>query len=168
MVFDSISEEVWISVFRKMRGRNFITEIFMISVFWITTVENAGAVEEFYVLAYFCPETVFEGCFGDFACCRFFMRSRWVRIPMTFGKRCDWRLLRNLKVSCIILKRDFGRRMIHTISNPKEPSTKSNTRSAIFPMPVILLRSLHSTKESFYPADEYCDRSCRFIQSCLV
>ena len=79
MVFDSISEEVWMSVFRKMRGRNFITEMkrerFMISVFWITTVENAGEVEDFCAL-YFCPETVFEGCFGDFACCRFFMRSR--------------------------------------------------------------------------------------------
>ena len=85
-----------------------------------------------------------------------------------FWEACDWRMFRNLKVSCIILKRDFGRRMIHTISNPKEPSTKSNTRSAIFPMPVILLRLLHSIKESFYHADEYCDRSCRFIQSCLV
>ena len=26
MVFDSISEEVWMSVFRKMRGRNFMRD----------------------------------------------------------------------------------------------------------------------------------------------
>ena len=57
---------------------------------------------------------------------------------MTFGNRCDWRMLRNSKVSCIILKRDFeGDEMIfnliHTISKPKEPSTMSNNRSAIFP-----------------------------------
>lgn len=31
----------------------------------------------------------------------FFMRSRWVRIPMTFGNPCDWRMLRNSKVSCM-------------------------------------------------------------------
>ena len=44
----------------------------------------------------------------------FLMRSRWVRIPMTFGNPCDWRMLRNSKVSCIVnfyflfKKRDFG------------------------------------------------------------
>lgn len=82
----------------------------------------------------------------------FFMRSRWVRIPMTFGNPCDWRMLRNSKVSCIQInfKEIFQRMMlllIHTISNPNEPSTMSNTRSAIFPMSIILLRSLlHSTK----------------------
>ena len=44
---------------RKMRGLNFtgITEMkperFMISVFWITTVENAGEIEEYCALVYF-------------------------------------------------------------------------------------------------------------------
>ena len=29
----------------------------------------------------------------------FFMRSRWVRIPMTLGNPWDWSMLRNSKVS---------------------------------------------------------------------
>ena len=32
----------------------------------ITTIENAGEVEEFCALVNFCPETVFEGFFGGF------------------------------------------------------------------------------------------------------
>ena len=39
---------------------------------WITTIENAGEVEEFCALVYFCPETVFEGFFGGFECGGFF------------------------------------------------------------------------------------------------
>ena len=39
--------------------------------------------------------------------------------------------------------------LMHTISKPKEPSTMSNTRSAIFPMSIMLLRSLlHSINVS--------------------
>ena len=50
--------------------------------------------------------------------------------------------------------------MIHTISKPKEPSTMSNTRSAISPMSIMLLRSLHSTKVQkcvVFLAADYCD-----------
>ena len=39
---------------------------------WITAIENAGEVEEFCALIYFCPETVFEGFFCGLECCGFF------------------------------------------------------------------------------------------------
>ena len=41
---------------------------------WVTAIENAGEVEEFCTLVYFCPETGFKGFFSSFECCSLFYK----------------------------------------------------------------------------------------------
>jgi hypothetical protein len=40
----------------------------------------------------------------DLSVAAFLMRSKWVRMPMTFGNPWDWRMLRNSKVSCMRIR----------------------------------------------------------------
>ena len=70
---------------------------------WIATVE--GRVLRLNI---FLSRIRFRGVFWlALSVAESLMRYRRVRIWMTFGNPCDWRMSRNSKVSCNIFKRDL-------------------------------------------------------------